>query len=72
MADHVLHVPGMDCRHCARTVSALVRDVPGVRTVAVDVPSGTLVVSGDVAVCALQIALRDAGYQSRPVGEEVD
>ena len=70
MADHELHVPRMDCRHCARTISAIVRDVPGVRTVAADVSSGRLVVSGDVAFATLLAVLHDAGYGARSTREE--
>ncbi len=72
MADHVLHVPRMECRHCARTVSSCVRDVPGVRTVAVDVSSGTLVVAGDVSSATLLAVLHEAGYDAQLVSEEGD
>ena len=72
MADLVLQIGGMDCRHCARAVSAIVRDVPGVRTVAVDVPSGTLTVSGSVVLATLLAVLRATGHEVRVLSGEVD
>ncbi len=64
LAELAFHVPSMTCRHCARTVSAVVRDVPGVRTVAVDPRSATITVTGNVSPEGVRDALHSAGYDA--------
>ena len=57
-------VTGMTCQHCARAVSAAVSDVPGVRTVQVDLVTATVEVSGhgSLSVAEVDGAIIDAGY----------
>jgi copper chaperone len=56
-------VTGMTCDHCARAVSTEVGTIEGVRTVSVDVATGSLTVEGvgftDEQVAA---AVDEAGY----------
>lgn len=67
MTKIVRSVTGMTCQHCVRAVSAAVRDVPGVRTVEVDLGSGTVVVEGDgdIVETAVDEAVTGAGYGIR-------
>jgi copper chaperone len=58
-----LSVPGMSCDHCIRTISASVADVPGVRTVSVDLASKTVHVTGTPDHAAVCTAIGDAGYE---------
>ena len=46
MRDIKVSVATMTCRHCVREVTAWLRDVPGVETIAADGRSGIVVVSG--------------------------
>lgn len=46
MRDLRLSVSSMTCRHCVREVTAWLRDVPGVETVAADAGTATVVLSG--------------------------
>lgn len=58
-------VSGMTCGHCAGTVSSEVRKIAGVTDVAVDVPAGTVTVTGEdgVTADAVAAAVKDAGYE---------
>lgn len=62
-----LLVPGMTCRHCVRTVTAALRDVPGVELVQADVRSTTVVLCGGPAVADVLTALEAAGYRGTVV-----
>jgi copper chaperone len=55
-------VPGVGCRRCVRTVSAAVSDVPGVRTVQVDIAHGTVDVTGDADPTVVHAAIVRAGF----------
>lgn len=57
-------VRGMTCDHCASSVTAEVRSIPGVAEVAVDVAAGLVSVTGDQSVTAEQVreAVEEAGY----------
>jgi copper chaperone len=56
-------VTGMTCGHCAHAVSTEVEAIAGVRTVQVDVETGTLTVDGDGFTDAqIAEAVDEAGY----------
>lgn len=63
MADKTYTVSGMTCEHCVNAVTQEVSGVAGVDTVAVDLQSGQLTVTGagfsDANVAA---AVDEAGY----------
>lgn len=66
-----LKVPDMSCPHCVRTVSAALRDVPGVVTVEVDIEERAVGVEGvDLSLGPLQRALVAAGYDAATPGRE--
>lgn len=56
-------VNGMTCEHCVLSVTEEVSEVPGVDAVDVDLPSGRLVVHGDVTGEAIRAAVSEAGYE---------
>ncbi|MEU7913307.1 heavy-metal-associated domain-containing protein [Microbispora bryophytorum] len=55
-------VQGMTCGHCVSSVKEEVGEIPGVTGVEVDLDSGRLDVSGDVAGDAVRKAVEEAGY----------
>jgi copper chaperone CopZ len=52
-----LQLPGMTCRHQVRLVTARLRDLPGVETVAADWATAVLVVEGTATEAQLLAAL---------------
>lgn len=58
-------VKGMTCEHCVQSVTEEVSEVPGVRGVEVDLPSGQVTVSSDHEVddAAVRAAVTEAGYE---------
>ena len=62
-----LLVPEMTCRHCVRTVTAALRDVPGVELVQADVRTTTVVLFGEPAVTDVLAALKAAGFKGTVV-----
>ena len=62
-----MYVRGLTCRHAVRVVSARLRDVPGVQSVAVDAPAGLVVVRGPVDAREVHAALVEAGYPPEPL-----
>ena len=64
MRQIVLHVDGMICRHCVRTVSAWLSDVPGVVTIEADLVERTIRITGEAEEQALRTAVANAGYQA--------
>lgn len=60
-----LLVPGMTCRHCVRTVTAGLRDVPGVEAVQADASSATVVLHGSAAAGEVLAALVNVGFPGR-------
>jgi copper ion binding protein len=58
-------VTGMTCHHCVTAVTDEVQALPGVRDVAVDLPSGQVTVSADtpVGLSLLRQAVDEAGYE---------
>ena len=65
MEDMTLAVPGMTCDHCVRAISGSVADVAGVKTVAVDLLSKTVRVTGHVERTLICQAIAEAGYEAR-------
>ncbi|MGY1635968.1 heavy-metal-associated domain-containing protein [Geodermatophilus sp. SYSU D00742] len=61
-------VRGLTCAHCERAVTEEIGRVAGVRTVAVDLPTGTVTVCVDAAVDRADIAaaVDEAGYALLP------
>jgi len=57
-------VVGMTCGHCVSSASEEVGSIPGVKTVVVDLASGTLTVTADASVDepAVRAAVDEAGY----------
>lgn len=62
-----LQVEGMSCGSCVKHVTQALQPLPGVSGVAVDLPSGRVRVSGDLAQGStpLLMALTDAGYPAK-------
>ncbi len=60
------HVQGLTCGHCVRAVTEEISAVPGVRDVAVDLPTGRVTVTSDREVARDEIAVavdEAGGYQ---------
>ena len=57
-----LHVTGMTCEHCVKTVSEAVRALPGTQDVAVDLDHGTVTVQGNPDPQAVREAITEEGY----------
>lgn len=71
MGTLTLRVPDMTCRHCVRTVTAALRDLPGVRLVEADASTTTVVLHGErLPELVLVLAALDAagfpGATERP------
>ena len=67
-----LNVNGMTCGSCVASVTRALQSVPGVATVAVDLPSGAahVATSGDVTIATLTDALAAAGYEASAFGAQ--
>ena len=65
MSTTTVTVSGMSCGHCATSVREELTEIPGVRTVDVDLASGNVTIGSDTVVeaDAIRIAVEDAGYQ---------
>lgn len=60
-------VTGMTCAHCVASVQEEVSEVAGVESVAVELPSGRMVVSGQgLSAQAIVDAVSEAGYEVTP------
>lgn len=62
MATVALHVSGLTCRQCVRSLSAGLRDLPGVQTVQADSGTGTLVVEGEVSEQQVRAVVSGSGF----------
>ena len=62
MSTLTLLVPDMTCRHCVRTVTAALRDVPGVQLVRADLTTTTVVLDGDATIADVLAALEGARF----------
>lgn len=69
---HVLHVEGMSCQHCVRTIEAALKEVEGVRDadVSLETQSVWVISEGAVDPTALVRAVEEAGYSARLEGGE--
>lgn len=65
MTTTTYHVQGMTCGHCVNAVTQEVSRLTGVRTVDVDLASGTVSVSSDVPLdeALVGAAVDEAGYE---------
>jgi copper chaperone CopZ len=65
MSTTTVTVMGMNCGGCAASVREELGDIPGVRAVDVDLPTGTVIIQseGPVADAAIKGAVEEAGYQ---------
>ncbi len=57
-----LRVRGMTCDHCVRTIARAVSQVPGVRSISVDLKAGEVTIDGAPDTMAVQHAIDDEGY----------
>lgn len=57
-----LTVDGMGCRHCVREVTARLRDVPGVKTIAANMSTCTVKLTGYMTDEDVIAALADTKY----------
>ncbi|MGN2642162.1 MULTISPECIES: heavy-metal-associated domain-containing protein [Nocardia] len=65
MSEFVYTVRGMSCGHCADAVTREVEGIEGVKSVAVDVASGRVVVDAARVLTVEEVAaaVTDAGYE---------
>jgi len=64
MSESIFYVKGMTCDHCVAAVTAEVSAVAGVDSVAIDLASGQLTVTGvGVDAIAVDEAVIKAGYE---------
>ena len=65
MISETFTVAGMTCQHCVAAVTDEVAALPGVREVAIDLPTGALTLTTERPVdpTALWSAVDEAGYQ---------
>ncbi len=68
MTSETYTVTGMTCGHCVSSVTEEVSELPGVRSVQVDLESGRVTVTADAPVGADQVraAVEEAGYALAP------
>jgi len=62
----VLKIEGMSCDHCKKAVTDALKNVAGVRSVEVDLRSGTAKVAydtGKASEASLKEAVEEAGYE---------
>jgi copper chaperone len=58
-------VPDMTCAHCERAITAEVSTVPGVASVAVDLATKRVTVTGGaIDDSAVRAAIEEAGYEA--------
>jgi copper chaperone len=65
MGTQIFTVTGMHCDHCVGAVTAEVSKLPGVRSVDVDLSSGSVTVTADreVGESEMAVAVDEAGYE---------
>ncbi|MET8998630.1 heavy metal-associated domain-containing protein [Amycolatopsis sp. NPDC004169] len=65
MSEQTYTVAGMTCEHCVRSVTEEIGGLDGVTGVVVDLPAGTVTVSGsrDIDVADVRGAVEEAGYE---------
>lgn len=67
MASITVKSPNISCDHCIRTIQNELAEIPGVRRVAGDVATKTLIIDFEPPASVLQIAarLRDINYPAQ-------
>jgi copper ion binding protein len=62
--DQTFVVEGMTCNHCVQSVTRAVTALPGVQEVQVDLPTGTVTVTGEgeVPAASVHAAIEEAGF----------
>lgn len=66
MVNSILHVDGMSCEHCVKTIRTVVGALPGVADVSVDLNLKTVTVNHDPAQSPLdkiRLEIEDQGYE---------
>ena len=65
MQQQVFAVEGMTCSHCENAVRSEILLIPGVRTVNVDLQSGSVTVEAEAVLTQADVraAVREAGYE---------
>jgi copper chaperone CopZ len=61
----VVTVPGMECRHDVRTISAALADLEGVVALQVDVGAKNVQIEGNVSLGAVRATILASGYDVR-------
>ena len=72
MTELTLHVVGMGCRDCVREVTARLRDVPGVETVAADHRRSMVVLGGSMTRGDVLAALEESRFHIDRIGADSD
>lgn len=64
MTEATYTVTGMSCGHCARSITAELLELPGVRDVSVDVPAGRVIVTSEAPMAGTEVraAVEEAGF----------
>lgn len=56
-------VPDMTCGHCVKTITGAVNQAAPGATIAIDLPSHRVTVTGTDQADKIEAAIRDAGYE---------
>jgi len=62
-----LKIDGMSCGHCVAAVENSLKAISGVKSVMVDLDSGSAIVEGAVDIQVLISAVEQEGYEARVV-----
>ncbi|MDS0132718.1 MULTISPECIES: heavy-metal-associated domain-containing protein [unclassified Amycolatopsis] len=73
MIEHGYTVSGMNCGHCAQSVTEEIAALPGVAEVDVDVAAGRVLVRAETALAEddVRAAVREAGFTYEGVADLV-
>ena len=72
MTELTLHVDGMGCRNCVRDVTARLRDVTGVKTVAADHRRSVVRLGGSMSLHEVLAALEGTPYRIDRIDADSD
>ena len=72
MTELTLYVDGMGCRGCVRDVTARLRDVPGVETVAADHRRSVVLLGGSMSPAGVLAALEGTRFRILRIGADSD
>ena len=59
---YTFYVPDMSCSHCKARVEEVLRELPGIEGVVVDLKGRTVGILGEVDGREVEEALKEAGY----------